>query len=156
MSFDSTQKEVAGLPWEALSKETAPQRQKARNSAFEGPRLVLEPFPRVSTPENIGAGFEMASPEKSQATSSALMPASATSAFTPLHEGVMQQVAILRQTKAEALEVVLRPDSNTEIHVHLEVRNGRVEASASCGRDNLDMFGQHWETCAGRYKTRVC
>jgi hypothetical protein len=57
---------------------------------------------------------------------------------------VLGEVALIKQHSSESMAVVLRPDAETELFVHLTQRNGQVEATVRCERGDLQHLGAMW------------
>ena len=67
---------------------------------------------------------------------------------------VMRETAVLKQHTPDSMAVVLRPDANTELFMHLTQREGHIEASVRCERGNFDQINALWpqlqESLAGQ------
>lgn len=61
-----------------------------------------------------------------------------------LVSSILHEVSILRLVKPDKLDVVLRPDSHTQISLQLRVNNGRVEGQARCERGDFALLNSHW------------
>jgi len=57
---------------------------------------------------------------------------------------VLAEVALIKQHSSDSLAVVLRPDAETELFVHLTQRNGQIEATVRCERGDLQHLGALW------------
>jgi hypothetical protein len=57
---------------------------------------------------------------------------------------VLAEVALIKQHSSDSLAVVLRPDAETELFVHLTQRNGQIEAAVRCERGDLQHLGAWW------------
>jgi hypothetical protein len=57
---------------------------------------------------------------------------------------VLGEAALIKQHSSESMAVVLRPDAETELFVHLTQRNGQVEATVRCERGDLQHLGAMW------------
>ena len=57
---------------------------------------------------------------------------------------VMGEVALIKQHSSDSMAVVLRPDAETELFVHLTQRNGQIEATVRCERGDLQHLGALW------------
>lgn len=71
----------------------------------------------------------------------AVSPADHVAKVTAL---LQDQVVRFRQTARESVEVVLRPDSQTELHVQLVQRAGQIEATVRCDRGDTQALGGNW------------
>ena len=71
----------------------------------------------------------------------AVSPADQVAKVTSL---LQDQVIRFRQTAREAVEVVLKPDSRTELHVQLVQRAGQIEATVRCDRGDAHALGSSW------------
>ena len=61
-----------------------------------------------------------------------------------LSQMVVRETMSLRQTSAESLAVVLRPDPNTELFIQLTRRDGQIEAVVRCERGDAQQLGALW------------
>ena len=61
-----------------------------------------------------------------------------------LFHNIIDEVAIVRRLQPDSLAVVVKPDSKTEIFVRLELKDGRLEASARCDRGDFQLLNSHW------------
>jgi hypothetical protein len=61
-----------------------------------------------------------------------------------LFHHIIDEVAIVRRLQPDSLAVVVKPDSKTEIFVRLELKDGRLEASARCDRGDFQLLNTHW------------
>jgi hypothetical protein len=61
--------------------------------------------------------------------------------LTPL---IQEQAVRLRHASLQSLEVVLRPDGQTELHLQLTQRAGLIEATVRCDRGDAEKFGGGW------------
>jgi hypothetical protein len=61
-----------------------------------------------------------------------------------LVSSILHEVSILKMVKPDKLDVVLRPDSHTQISLQLRVNNGRVEGQARCERGDFALLSSHW------------
>jgi hypothetical protein len=57
---------------------------------------------------------------------------------------VLGEAALIKQHSSESMAVVLRPDAETELFVHLTQRNGQIEATVRCERGDLQHLGALW------------
>ncbi len=63
------------------------------------------------------------------------------SALAPL---VQEHALRLRLTSRDSLEVVLRPDANTELHLEICQRNGQIQATLRCDARQAAHWGAGW------------
>ena len=61
-----------------------------------------------------------------------------------LLDTISKEVTVVRQMQAERLTVVLRPDSETQLMLHLNVRNGKIEAMAQFEHGDFQLLNAHW------------
>ena len=60
-------------------------------------------------------------------------------------EGLLvREAGLLRLHSPDSMAVVLRPDGQTELLVHLTQRDGRIEASVRCERGDFQQLGALW------------
>jgi hypothetical protein len=57
---------------------------------------------------------------------------------------VLGEAALIKQHSSDSMAVVLRPDAETELFVHLTQRNGQIEATVRCERGDLQHLGALW------------
>lgn len=57
---------------------------------------------------------------------------------------VMREATLVRKYGSDSMAVVLRPDAETELFVHLTHREGRVEASVRCERGDAQHLSALW------------
>lgn len=57
---------------------------------------------------------------------------------------VVREAALVRQYHSDSMAVVLRPDAETELYVHLSQRNGQIEAVIRCERGDSHQLGALW------------
>lgn len=61
-----------------------------------------------------------------------------------LFTGILEEATLVRRLRPDSLSVVIKPDSQTEIFVRLEMRDGRLEAAARCDRGDYQFLSAHW------------
>ena len=59
-------------------------------------------------------------------------------------EAIRTHVQLLKSSGQEKLEVVLRPDANTELRLHVEKVNGQVLVQARCDRGDVARLEANW------------
>jgi GTP cyclohydrolase II len=59
-------------------------------------------------------------------------------------EAIRTHVQLLKSSGQEKLEVVLRPDANTELRLHVEKVNGQVLVQARCDRGDIARLEANW------------
>jgi hypothetical protein len=57
---------------------------------------------------------------------------------------ILNEVQVFRQAKSDYVEVVLKPDRQTEISIQFRLRNGEVEASARCQQGDFQTLSGQW------------
>jgi len=55
-----------------------------------------------------------------------------------------REATLFRQHTSDSMSVVLRPDANTELFLHLNRRNGQIEASVRCERGDFHQLNALW------------
>ncbi|HEX7653668.1 MAG TPA: hypothetical protein VF607_09185, partial [Verrucomicrobiae bacterium] len=60
------------------------------------------------------------------------------------HEMIALHAIRVVQTKADSLQVVLRPDGGTELALDVRHRNGTVEAQATLQNGDYELMNRHW------------
>jgi hypothetical protein len=133
------------LPGEIVSDVSAADAHTPHNPAIQAPE------PGVTIPSSgvhslsswlvpVPADSFLASNSQSTADSST----SRSSADSLLHE-ISRNAIELKQLGAERADVILRPDSNTEISLHLSLRNGIVEVQARFERGDSSGLQTYWK-----------
>jgi hypothetical protein len=134
--------EFAVLPENTVKMlpELEPVQGAARPSVFSEMTATRqhdpEPLYSLVEPSLTGPGFE--------AENVLVVETPAAAPAARLFEGLIQEAAIVRRLHPDSLTVVLKPDSETEIFVRLETRDGRLEASARCDRGDYQQLNAHW------------
>ena len=57
---------------------------------------------------------------------------------------ISRELTLVRQLGADALAIVLKPDSRTELFLQISQRDGRTEVLIRCERGDYDHLRQHW------------
>jgi len=107
------------------------ERQNANSSTVNAPGVTSLPADRTADPAAPANSPDMPT----------VSPADHVAKVTTL---LQEQVVHFRQTAREAVEVVLRPDSQTELHVQLVQRAGQIEATVRCDRGDTQALGGGW------------
>jgi hypothetical protein len=71
---------------------------------------------------------------------------------------ITREVAHIRQHGSDSMAVVLRPDDNTELFLHVSHRNGQIEASVRCERGDFGHLNALWsqlQESLGQQKIRL-
>jgi len=55
-----------------------------------------------------------------------------------------RETVLFRQHASDSMAVVLRPDANTELFLHLSRRDGQIEASVRCERGDFNQLNAMW------------
>jgi limonene-1,2-epoxide hydrolase len=67
---------------------------------------------------------------------------------------LLREASLVKKHGSDSMAVVLRPDAETELFVHLSQRDGQVEASVRCERGDAQHLGALWsqlqESLAGQ------
>ena len=71
-------------------------------------------------------------------------PADTTGMVERVSKLVLGEVALIKQHSSDSMAVVLRPDAETELFVHLTLRDGQIEATVRCERGDLQHLGALW------------
>lgn len=61
-----------------------------------------------------------------------------------LSESIRTHVQLLGSSGQNRLEVVLRPDAHTELHLSVETVNGRIQVQARCDRGDFALLDANW------------
>jgi len=62
-----------------------------------------------------------------------------------LHAAVSDCTLVLKQSNAQSISVVIKPDSQTQLTLHLRVREGQVEAAAEMQKGDPAAFDGGWK-----------
>ena len=71
---------------------------------------------------------------------------------------IARESALVRKHGSDSMAVVLRPDAETELFVHLSNRNGQIEATVRCERGDVQHLGALWsqlQESLGQHKVRL-
>jgi hypothetical protein len=71
-------------------------------------------------------------------------PSSASATVERISSLVLREAALVKKYSSDSMAVVLRPDAETELFVHLTQRNGQVEATVRCERGDAQHLGALW------------
>lgn len=113
-----------------------PSRPHRERPATAAATTELSPVSNLSADRTGDAGVPAGIPDLP-----AVSPADQVAKVTAL---LQDQVIRFRQTAREAVEVVLKPDSRTELHVQLVQRAGQIEATVRCDRGDAQALGSSW------------
>lgn len=69
--------------------------------------------------------------------------ASSVSVFGTL-QSINGHVQLFRASNRNELQVVLRPDANTELFLHITKTDGQIHVQARCDRGDFAWLGAHW------------
>ena len=111
----------------AGARDFSSEREARRSDPSHVAPLLADPFRPASEPAT--AEVELPAPLDVPAT------------LTPL---IQEQAVRLRHASLQSLEVVLRPDGQTELHLQLTQRAGLIEATVRCDRGDAEKFGGGW------------
>lgn len=64
------------------------------------------------------------------------------------------QAVRLRESGADELRVVIKPDAGLQLSLNLRQRNGGVEVRAVLDRGNFDLLNRHWPALQQQLETR--
>jgi hypothetical protein len=67
-----------------------------------------------------------------------------TPAVDRLAQAITGQVLSLKRAGEHSLDVSMRPDRNTELSLHLTLRDGRVDVMARLERGSIEILQRHW------------
>jgi hypothetical protein len=109
------------------SRDFSSEREARRSDSSLVAPLLADPFRTASEPA--AAEVELPAPLDVPAT------------LTPL---IQEQAVRLRHASLQSLEVVLRPDGQTELHLQLTQHAGQIEATVRCDRGDAEKFGGGW------------
>lgn len=109
------------------SRDLGSDREPHRSDSSALNPLLADPFRTANEPAV--AEIELPAPLDVPAT------------LTPL---IQEQAVRLRHASMQSLEVVLRPDGQTELHLQLTQHAGQIEATVRCDRGDAEKFGGGW------------
>ncbi|HKX61996.1 MAG TPA: hypothetical protein VJS65_09125 [Verrucomicrobiae bacterium] len=104
----------------------------------------------LHVPPRLVSGAEWPSPAPWNAvnnvSSEITTPASvdAAAAVERISKMVNREATLFRQHTSDSMSVVLRPDANTELFLHLNRRDGQIEASVRCERGDFHQLNALW------------
>lgn len=106
-------------------------------------------LPSRETPAPVMAGAPEAPPSPrtgvAHSESSTATPViSATERVEAISEMVLHQTVELKRLRADSMEVVLRPDHETEIHLQVTQEKGLILVSARCEKGDWESLSAHW------------
>lgn len=61
-----------------------------------------------------------------------------------ISEMILRQAVELRRVRADAMEVVLRPDQETELHIQVTQEKGIISVCARCEKGDWEALSAHW------------
>ena len=132
---------------------------EASPSTGAGPMLREQDADNADFSRNVGAtdwqtGRPVSRNDRLAPDSQAVRGPEAARTVEQLSGLVMRETAVLQQHTPDSMAVVLRPDANTELFLHLTQRDGQIEASVRCERGNFDQLNALWpqlqESLAGQ------
>ena len=119
---------VTAVGWaRSGSRDFSSEREAHRSDSSAVNPLMADPFRAANEPA--AAEIELPAPLDVPAT------------LTPL---IQEQAVRLRHASMQSLEVVLSPDGQTELHLHLTQHGGQIEATVRCDRGDAEKFGGGW------------
>jgi hypothetical protein len=124
--------------FEAASFEPAIRIEPRQNSVPREKKEFSEVLP-VEGERAPEPGFEAVSGEIE------LQPTRPIEPVTVVQE-IRNQVELLKSSTVEKLDVVLRPDAQTELRVQVEKINGQVQVQVRCERGDFLALETHWGT----------
>jgi hypothetical protein len=68
----------------------------------------------------------------------------AAAAVERISKMMNREATLFRQHTSDFMSVVLRPDANTELFLHLNRRDGQIEASVRCERGDFHQLNALW------------
>jgi len=89
-------------------------------------------------------GRPVSSVDRSAPNSVEATPVNVAATVERISKLLMVETALVRKHGSDAMAVVLRPDSETELFVHFTQRNGQVEASIRCERGDAQHLNALW------------
>ena len=107
------------------------------------------PAPRTSrAPDPAQTGSQAVAVVRAVATEPTVEPSHTSEvraqAVDRLTQAITEQVLSFKRTGNSSLDVSMRPDRNTELSLHLTMRNGQVEVSVRLERGQFEMLQVHW------------
>ena len=89
-------------------------------------------------------GRPVSSSDRPSSDSLAARAVDTTGTVERISKLVLGEVALVKQHSSDSMAVVLRPDAETELFVHLTQRNGQIEATVRCERGDMQHLGALW------------
>ena len=109
-----------------------------------GPKEKMETA-RSSAPESIVAfpGLDSSAQRSGDSSARTETPIGSVRAGQ-LAELVSNEVRVFKQTKADFVQVVLKPDQQTQIFIQFHWRDGQINAYARCQEGDTHALGSQW------------
>ncbi len=131
--------------------------------SWDGPAAVaeapsLEAAERLPATAWIGAGEHAPGARSADGIAAGTPRPDVTGSIERISSLVSRETTLFRQHGAESMAVVLRPDANTELLVHLTRHNGQIEASVRCERGDFQQLNALWsqlQESLGQQKVRL-
>jgi hypothetical protein len=79
---------------------------------------------------------------------------SETQIVSPVHapsviDAIRDHVQVLRTSSHDRLEVMLQPDAQTQLLIHVSKVDGQIEVRARCERGDFQALNEHWNAVRG-------
>lgn len=137
------------------SKHAAAASPAGAESAFEAPaefttgnragiREVSDLSDRTKVATDWQSGRSVSASDRPVLDPTAPAPANAAASVERISSLVLREAALVKKYSSDSMAVVLRPDAETELFVHLTQRNGQVEATVRCERGDAQHLSALW------------
>lgn len=90
------------------------------------------------------SGRSVSSTDRPALETSGGEPPSASVSAERISSLVLREATLVKKYNSDSMAVVLRPDAETELFVHLTQRNGQVEATVRCERGDAQHLSALW------------
>ena len=119
--------------------------ESVREAALERPDRGLKAFAEgLAVPGASGQTATSAPATGSVEGSAGSNTANAVRTAEQVLQNLTREVAQFKRFNSESMAVVLKPDANTEIFLHMVTTNGRVEIQARFERGDFTALNGHW------------
>lgn len=81
---------------------------------------------------------------RSDSTMTEVNPSDSTGTVERISNLIVREAALVKKHGSDSMAVVLRPDAETELFVHLSQSNGQIEATIRCERGDAHQLGALW------------
>ena len=143
---DSTGNGRAGLFSEATAQFSAASRGSEHTASEVSERNIID--------MDWQSGRAVSHPDQPLSEAEAQRETDGSATVERISTLLLREASLVKKHGSDSMAVVLRPDAETELFVHLSQRDGQVEASVRCERGDAQQLGALWsqlqESLAGQ------